>query len=290
MDKTFDTPGLVRLVVENDVGLVAINARAGTTTTVSVEADTPGAEEIVERTVVECRPAGDRHLVVVKVPHWRRKRFVRGGGVTVRVGVPEASDVTAGTASADIEVIGPVGRADLKSASGDIATDDVAADVQAKTASGQITLGNVGGELRAQSASGDLRCSSVAGSAVFATASGDLEVGAARGRVDVKASTGSVRLGELSHGARVTNVSGDVRVLTLGEGTLHVRSVSGNVSVGVADGVDLHVDVETLSGMVHSDIPLEDAPAPARRGTRVELSVRSVSGNVAIERALEQVA
>ena len=280
----------MRLVVENDVGLVAISARVGATTTVSVEAETPGAEEIVERTLVECRPVGGRHLVVVKVPHWRGKRFVRRYGVFVRITLPEGSDVTAGTASADIEVVGQVGTADLTSGSGDIATDDVAADLRAKTASGQITLGNVGGELRAQSASGDLRCSSVAGTASFATASGDLEVGAARGRVDVKASSGSVRLGELSHGARVVNVSGDVRVLTLGEGTLHVRSVSGNVSVGVASGVDLHVDVETLSGAVHSDISLEDVPAPARGNTRVELSVRSVSGNVAIERGLEQVA
>ena len=89
----------------------------------------------------------------------------------------------------------------------------------------------------------------------------------------------------------MVNVSGNVRVLALGEGALHVRSVSGDVAVGVATGVDLHVDVETLSGTVHSDIPLDDAPAPGRRPeTRVDLSVRSVSGNVEIGRALEQVA
>ena len=46
-----------------------------------------------------------------------------------------------------------------------------------------------------------------------------------------------------------------------------------------------------LSGSVHSDIPLDDAPAPGRRPeTRVDLSVRSVSGNVEIGRALEHVA
>ena len=87
------------------------------------------------------------------------------------------------------------------------------------------------------------------------------------------------------------NVSGDVRVLALGEGTLHVRSVSGNVSVGVATGVDLHVDVETVSGAVQLRHPARRRTRrPARRETRVDLSVRSVSGNVAIERALEQVA
>ena len=73
--------------------------------------------------------------------------------------------------------------------------------------------------------------------------------------------------------------------------SLHVRSVSGDVAVGVAKGVDLHVDVETASGIVHSDIPLNDAPARGPRPqTRVDLSVRSVSGNVEIERALEHVA
>jgi DUF4097 and DUF4098 domain-containing protein YvlB len=99
-----------------------------------------------------------------------------------------------------------------------------------------------------------------------------------------------VRLGELAHGARVTNVSGDVRVLAIDEGTLHVRSVSGSVSVGVVPGVDLHVDVETMSGEVRSDIPLDDRPGSTRKDALVELSVRSVSGNVEIERALEQVA
>ncbi len=290
MDRTFETPGHVRLVVENAVGLVAITARATATTAVSLEPETPGADELVERATVECRNTGDRHLVVVKVPSVRGMRFMRRNAVTIRVDLPEGSDVTAVTATADIEVTGPVGAADVKTGSGDISTDDVGADVHAKTASGHVTVGNVGGDIRAHTASGDLRCSSVVGSAVFSTVSGDLELGAAGARVEVKATSGNVRLGELAHGAKIVNVSGDVRVLALGEGTLHVRSVSGDVSVGVARGVDLHVDVETMSGSVSSDIPLGDRPGPARHDARVELSVRSVSGNVQIAPAFEQVA
>ena len=64
------------------------------------------------------------------------------------------------------------------------------------------------------------------------------------------------------------NVSGNVRVLALGEGTLHVRSVSGDVAVGVVKGVDLHVDVETASGMVHSDIALTACAGPGCRTPR----------------------
>lgn len=290
MEQTFETPGTVRLFVRNEVGLVSIISRETPTTVVSLEAETPGADELVERAVVECRPSGDGHIVAVKIPKLHGMRFVRRNAVTVRVEVPEGSDVNVVTASADVEISGPIGRADLASSSGAISTDDIVADVTAKTASGDITLGNVGGGLRVHTASGDLRCSGVAGSAVFATASGDLEVGAAGDRMEVKATSGSVRLGELSQGARIMNVSGDVRVLAIVAGMLHVRSVSGNVAVGVSRGVALAVDVETMSGSVHSEIPLDDAPGSGRGETRVELSVRSVSGDVEIARALEHVA
>ena len=290
MGKTFETRGHVRLYVQNEVGLITITARETATTVVSLVPETPGAEELVERATVECRPAGGGHVVAVKIPRLHGMRFIRRNAVTVRVEVPAGSDVKVVAGSADVEITGSIGTGDLQSSSGDITTDDVAAGVTAKTASGNVTLGAVGGEVRVATASGDLRCSSVAGPAIFSTASGDLEVGAAGNRVEVKATSGNVRLGELTHGARIVNVSGDVRILALGEGDLHVRSVSGDVTVGVAQGVDLHVDVETMSGSVHSDIPLDDAPAPTRSDVRVDLSVRSVSGNVDIGRALEQVA
>jgi DUF4097 and DUF4098 domain-containing protein YvlB len=290
MEKEFETAGSVHLYVENEVGLVSITARETATTVVALGADTSEGEELVEHAAVEHRPSGGRNIVAVKVPSRRGMRFRRGAAVTVHIELPEGSDVKVVTASANVEINGSVGEADITTGSGDISTDDVAADVTVKTASGDTTVGRVGGDLRAHSASGDLRCSSVTGTATFSTATGDLEVGAAGSRVEVKATTGNVRLGELAHGARIVNVSGDVRVLALGEGTLRIRSVSGDVSVGVVEGVDLHVDVETMSGSVHSDIPLGDAPAAGARGTQVDLSVRSVSGNVEIGRALEQVA
>jgi len=291
MEKTFETPGAVRLSVEIHAGLVVVTSTATARTVVSVEADAPGAEELVRRASVECQPAGDKQLVTVKLPHVYGMRLLRRNAVTVRVEVPEGAHVAVATASANVEINGPVGEVDFKTASGDASIDDVVADVAAKTASGNITIGKVGGDIRAHTVSGDLRCSSVAGTALFSATSGNLELGAAGSRVEVKVTSGDVRLGDLAHGAQVMNVSGNVRVLALGEGTLKVRSVSGDVAVGVAKGVDLHVDVETATGLVHSDIPLTDAPGGGTRPeARVDLSVRSVSGNVEIGRALEHVA
>jgi DUF4097 and DUF4098 domain-containing protein YvlB len=293
MEKTFETPGGVRLSVENHAGLVVVTAGSVDRTVVSIVADKPSAAELVERAIVECRPSGRRHLVVVKLPRVYGMRLLRSNSVTVRVEVPEGAEVVVATASADVEINGPVGDVDFKTASGNASIDDVAADVTTKTASGNVTIGSVGGDIRASTVSGDLRCSSVAGGAHFSATSGDLELGAAGRRVEVKATSGQVRLGELAAGADVKNVSGNVRVLALGEGRLHVRSVSGDVAVGVVKGVELHVDLETTSGVVHSDIPLSDRPGSGegvRPGARVDLSVRSVSGNVEIGRALEQVA
>ncbi len=47
------------------------------------------------------------------------------------------------------------------------------------------------------------------------------------------------------------------------------------------------VDAETMSGTVHSDIPLNDAPHRSGRGSKVELTVRSVSGNILVKRGAE---
>jgi DUF4097 and DUF4098 domain-containing protein YvlB len=290
MEKTFETPGGVRLSVEIHAGLVAVTAASTDRTVVSIEADAPGAEELVRRATVECRAAGNRQHVSVKLPHVYGMRLLRRNAVTVRVEVPEGADVAVATASANVEIDGPVGEVEFKTASGN-ASIDVVTDVTTKTASGTVTIGKVGGDIRAHTVSGDLRCSSVAGAALFSATSGNVELGAAGSRVEVKVTSGDVRLGDLAHGAQVMNVSGSVRVLALGEGTLKVRSVSGDVSIGVARGVDLHVDVETASGIVHSDIPLDSVPSEGERPeTRVDLSVRSVSGNVEIGRALEHVA
>ena len=67
MERTFETPGSVHLTVENHAGEVVVTARATDRTIVSVEAGTPGAEELVERAIVESRRSGDRDHVVVKL-------------------------------------------------------------------------------------------------------------------------------------------------------------------------------------------------------------------------------
>ena len=58
MEKTFETPGGVRLVRAERGRPRGHHGRQTDETVVWLEADTPGAEELVERAVVECRPPG----------------------------------------------------------------------------------------------------------------------------------------------------------------------------------------------------------------------------------------
>jgi DUF4097 and DUF4098 domain-containing protein YvlB len=288
MEKTLPTSGTVRLFVENQVGLVIVTAREGEGVHVSIEPDTPGAAELVENAIVESRSHRGQDHVVVKIPRMHGMKFIRRNSVTIRVQAPQGSDVATATASGHVELNGPLGVVDVKTASGDITADEVE-EMQAKTASGDVEVGTVAGELRMQTASGDLRCDRVGGRASVRTASGDVEIGAAAERVDVKGSSGDVRLGDVAGDLSIAVVSGDIQVLSVAHGRAQLRSISGAVEVGIARGVALQVDAEAASGTVHSDIPLHDAPAQAGDDSdrKVVLNVRTVSGNILVTRAAE---
>jgi DUF4097 and DUF4098 domain-containing protein YvlB len=286
MERSFATSGNVLVTVDNEVGLVSITGSETDSTTVSIEADTPGAEELVERATVECRQSGGRDHIVVKIPRMHGMKFIRRNGVTIRIDMPRGGDVGVSTASADVELNGTLGDTEVKTCSGDITADDTD-ELRAKSASGDISVGTVEGELRMHSASGDLRVNRVDGRASVTTTSGDVEVGAAADRIDMRSTSGNLRLGDLDGDASLVAVSGDVRVLSCSAGRVQVRSVSGDISIGIAEGVNLRVDAQSMSGRVSSDIPLGDVPSPKKGAREVVLAARNVSGDVLVERAVE---
>jgi DUF4097 and DUF4098 domain-containing protein YvlB len=285
MHKTFDTSGDLQVVVDNAVGHVSIKTADAPTTSVSLEADTPDAQDLIDRATVECEALGDRHVLRINIPHRYGLPFMRRNGVTVRCVMSSGGDVEVETASADVELSGAFGALVLKTASGDIDADGSSAAVTAKTASGDVVIGQADGSVRLKSASGDLRASQVDGSLSAVTASGNIDVGASCGRTELRSTSGEVRVGLVAGEASVVAVSGDVRVSSCAAGRLQVRSVSGDVTVGIGRGVNLGVDAESMSGTVRSDIPLSDNPAPNEGNREVFVTARSVSGDVLFERA-----
>jgi DUF4097 and DUF4098 domain-containing protein YvlB len=286
MERAFATPNKVLVNVENGVGAVIITAVDSETTTVSLEADTPAAEELVERAVVECHGSESRNTVIVRIPHVHGMKFVRRNGVTVRIDVPSGSDVDVKTASADVELNGLIGDLSAKTASGDVTADDAAGDVRVATASGDLSVETVGGDLRMQSASGDVQVVSVNGRAEVSGQSGDIEVAAVGDGADIRSASGDIRLGDVTGHSSIVGISGDTRVLSFAEGELRVRSVSGDIEVGIPHGTSFQVDAQSMSGTVRSEIPLGETPASGGGEPAVIIAARSVSGDFLVERAV----
>jgi DUF4097 and DUF4098 domain-containing protein YvlB len=285
MHRSFETPGHVAAVVECEAGLVDIACRAVSVTEVTLEAESPGGIELIEGSVVVCSPSVDGHLLSVRIPHQHLRGRQRHGEVQVRIVVPLGADVDVSTASAPIRVHGLVGRATFKTASGSVEGDDAAGSVRAESASGNIALGAVEGEVRAQSASGDVRIGTAARRAVLTTISGTVELAGAAADLEVRTTSGRIDLGALHGDATVGTVSGDIRVGSQNRGRIQMRTVSGDVSVGIAEGVTLRVDVDSISGRVRSEIPISDTLPGEDASPTVSLVVRTVSGDVTLDRA-----
>jgi len=162
---------------------------------------------------------------------------------------------------------------------------------EAKTASGDVGLDRVNGDARLKTASGDVAIERIGGTVQVQTASGDVALQKARGDVAVHAVSGDVWLKDASRSVHLNTVSGDQRLDAVVEGSIQLQSVSGDVLVGVRRGSRVYVDARTVSGSTASELELDDAPAgdgadaDGDDGPMLDLRAKTVSGDISIVRA-----
>ncbi|HWL35331.1 MAG TPA: DUF4097 family beta strand repeat-containing protein [Frankiaceae bacterium] len=262
--QTFEIDGPVQVSVENSAGEVRVTTTDAVRAEVEVTAmrnDDP-SREAAEETRVEYR---DGRLDVA-VPRNKGTFFGREPRVRVDVRVPHDSSLAFTTASADVRGEGRF------------------AEVRGKTASGDVSLGDAG-TVRIESASGDLRVDELRGDGGLKSASGDIKLGHVAGTLDASVVSGDLRVATIDNGAHVQAVSGDIDLTAVAQGDVEVRSVSGDVSVGVRQGARVRVDVSTVSGDLESEVELDAAPGDGDDGPLVSVSGRTVSGDLRIKRA-----
>jgi len=271
MEKTFDVSGPVQLEVRLAAGEIEIETIAGLTQAqIELTAHDEESQQLVDKAQIELRNHPGRQQLIVDVPQ-RRGGFSLGlllgrGGITCHVRVPESSDVSARSKSADVSVRGTTGAASVQTASGDVSLQDVGGDLSAKSASGDVLAREVTGGVSVQTASGDVQIDTARGSLNIATVSGDVAVGAAD--EDVTVNTVS---GDQSHGA-------------VQRGRVAAHSVSGDVQIGVRRGSKVFLDCNTVSGDTSSELELTP-DAPGGTGPLVEIRAKTVSGDIRIVRA-----
>jgi DUF4097 and DUF4098 domain-containing protein YvlB len=283
--ETFDTPGEVRLDVRLGAGEVRLETSDTQQTTVELEPlrDNDASREAVENARVEVRERAGGHEVVVDV-RGRGRSILRNTEVLVAVTCPDGTSVESKTGSADVEGHGRFGSVEVETGSGDVQFGEVAEDAKIDAASGDVQLASVGGHARLNTASGDIQIRSVGRDAKINTASGDVMVRDVGGELSINAASGDVLVREARSSVSVNTASGDQQLGSVSTGRVDLKSASGDLKVGIAEGSLLHVDARSRSGEVRSELPVSELP-PEGDGPTVELRANTMSGDITVTRA-----
>jgi DUF4097 and DUF4098 domain-containing protein YvlB len=264
----FETHSPVDLVVEISKGNVSVQCLDTTESFVRVEGK--HAEDVIV----------EQHGDSITVTEPGRGRIFGDNALRVDVVVPTESNPAIRTGSADIQVEGRAGHAQLRSGSGDCTVDAVEGHLLVETGSGEIRVDDVRGNLKAKSGSGDVEIGEARGTSSVSTGSGDVSIENAYGTTVVKTGSGDLSISAAHGDTSFSTGSGDVSIDLVERGRLAVKGASGDVSIGVRAGVPVWTDITTVSGTIRSD--LQGAGQPQDGQDHIEVRAKTVSGDIAL--------
>ncbi len=165
--------------------------------------------------------------------------------VEFTITVPAGTRVILHSISGDLEVQGTRGEIEAHSVSGDIRVDDVAHNATLESLSGNMTVHNVRGDLHMRTVSGDAEADMVTGDVTFTSVSGHGYVTRATSR-----------------SLHMESVSGD---LTYGgtldpSGSYDLHAHSGDVHIDLPADASATVSLDSFSGEITSDFPITIQP------------------------------
>lgn len=241
-----------------------------------------------DQTVVELTGLPDEELAELARIDLRQ----RGESYEIRVEVDDRAGFARFFRSHDLrlEVEAPKAcELQARGGSADVRARGTFGPVSVETGSGDVEIDVVTGDALVKSGSGDVRVRDVAGNASVATGSGDIDVGRAGGDAELRSASGDVHLGEGEHDVSVQTASGDQQIDAVSNGQVTLQSASGDVSIGVRRGSRLAVDARSMSGDTSSEIELDeydaDLTGDADALPLVELRATTMSGDIHVGRA-----
>ncbi len=173
---------------------------------------------------------------------------------------------------------------ELSTASADVRGRGRFGSLDAQLASGDLEFAELAGAVNVKSASGDVELDRVGGEAKVNTASGDIHVGLVGGDAVLRSASGDVTIDEAERSVTVQTASGDQRLNAVVSGRVTMQSASGDQHVGIRRGTRVHIDAKTMSGDTTSELDVSDELPPGE-GPTVELRATSMSGDIRIVRA-----
>ncbi len=265
---TFETPGPIGAFVEIQAGLVNLNAQPTTTTTV----------HITGRNAEQVEVGFNGNALSVIGPKDRTVFGLRDKGIVVTISLPEHSDVSVRTGSADLSAAGTLGDLRVKTGSGDVILEVLSGGGSIETGSGDFAADEVHGDLQVKTGSGDIVVRRSAGGVSASTGSGDVQLGTSAGPSSVRTGSGDLVVEESLGDLGYSTGSGDLVVRAARRGRVESKGASGDARVGIPAGTPVWTDIHTVSGSIRSG--LESVGAPTEGQDHVELRVKTVSGDI----------
>jgi DUF4097 and DUF4098 domain-containing protein YvlB len=283
-------------------------------------ADKAAAEALAEQITISVEQSERGPMIAVQHPNKIRrvqldlKVFVpQEGGVKVSLLSPsgditarglKGSGVVLATQSGDARASEIAGDVAIETASGDIAIEGVMGNVAASTASGDIQAIRLSGQaFKALSQSGDISLSEATVPVVsIETVSGDAAIKNASGRtIRVRAVSGDVEAENVAFDddTNLDTVSGCIDMEprdALTQGTIHLATISGDVSVKLPAKTNAELSLSTKSGDVSArflgankaekDVKGSGMVSIAESigsGTGARINLSSVSGDLSVK-------
>src|SRR5215472_5491055 len=274
---TFATPGPIAATVEVAGAQVRVTASDRTDTVVLVEPINKASRsdvKVANKTKVD---VADGQLSVKTTTPGDKS-----GSVTITIGLPAGSSLAAYLAHSSVQVDGPIGRCELHLASGQVQLDRIDA-LQASIASGEVAIGHIAGRasidggafaMRIGEAGGPVGLSSSGGQAWIGHASADLDLSSGSGDFDIDRADGSIT---------AKTASGAIRIGRMANGQAKLMNGSGNIEVGISEGIAASVDASSERGAVHNFVSSHPDSGPSDH--KVMVHARTRHGDIIIQRA-----
>lgn len=139
----------------------------------------------------------------------------------------------------------------IAGAAGDVSVSTAEGDIELEGGSGNVALNAVDGMVSVRSANGNIAVNAV---------DGDVTIGGSAGAIAVTAVDGTVLLESIdSENVSVNAVDGDISYEgTIADGGRYVLSThDGDLYVSIPDGANARISVDTFSGELDTDFPVE---------------------------------
>lgn len=203
----------------------------------------------------------ERHDDAVTVHAERKGRsiarwFGKEDSPRFHVTVPRRFDLELVTAGGNIHIADLDGEANARTSGGRIKIDNVSGRIVGRTSGGSIHVESAGGPVKARTSGGSIRVGAAAGAVDAGTSGGSIRIGSAQGPTIARTSGGSIELASIAGSVEARTSGGSIRATLAGQpdGESSLRTVGGNITVGLAEGVALDIDARTTGGRVAAEL------------------------------------